>query len=131
MKMENKLPPLPGIDVVQALDNLDGDAVLLLQLLRSFTADKRESIATLTDALDRREWRTGERVAHGVKGIAGYIAAEPLLWVATRMEQACEQGDGATARGLLTEFGARLTEIFAAAEILARACPELDSTPAP
>ncbi|HEY6007184.1 MAG TPA: PAS domain S-box protein [Geobacteraceae bacterium] len=123
------LPDLPGIDVVEALDNLDGDASLLLKLLQTFATDKRESLVEIHRALAEKEWRTGERLAHGIKGIAGYIAAGPLFRVAARLEKAFEEGAGPDVRALLPEFGARLDEVLAAAELLARACPELGSLP--
>ena len=115
--------------IKKALDNLDGDASLLLKLLQTFATDKRESLAEIHRALAEKEWRTGERLAHGIKGIAGYIAAGPLYRIADRLEKAFETGAEPDVRALLPEFGARLEEVLAAAEILARACPELVPLP--
>jgi PAS domain S-box-containing protein len=117
------IPLLPGIDVKAALDNLDGDADLFVRLLQTFAADKREACAEIDHALAAREWRTAERIAHGIKGIAGYLAADGLFAVAARLEAAFEAADGETAQGLLAEFGARLAEVLSAAELMARSCP--------
>ncbi|MBI5656617.1 MAG: Hpt domain-containing protein [Geobacter sp.] len=59
------------------------------------------------------------QLAHGVKGIAGNLAAERLYAVAAELEQACEHRDTAGAQPLLAEFESSFDEVAAAAALLA------------
>jgi signal transduction histidine kinase/CheY-like chemotaxis protein len=115
---------LPGIDLATALDNLDGDLSLLVKLLQAFTADKRESCDNLRRALAARDWPGGERLAHGIKGIASYLAADGLLRLAEELEDAFEKASEADVLAIIPEFESCLGEVFKAAEMLAREYPE-------
>ena len=121
------LPDLPGIDLVAALDNLDGDLILLARLLQTFVTDKRDCCASLRTALAAGDWQVGERLAHGIKGVASYLAANGLHRAAERLEQGFENTSEAAVVAALPEFESCLAEVFEAASIFALQYPEIAS----
>ncbi|HEY6839312.1 MAG TPA: Hpt domain-containing protein, partial [Geobacteraceae bacterium] len=111
---------LPGIDLAAALDSLEGDTELLRQLFHTFAVDKREAWNELNQAVADGDWRKGERIAHGIKGVAGYLGSPGLASAALRLEKALEKRDEQLLPTLLAEFHTRLDEVLAAAVELER-----------
>jgi len=111
-------PNLPGINVPDGLERLDQNAGLFRQLLIDFVEGKRGVPEKLQRAVAAAEWDVAVQLAHGVKGIAGNLAAERLYAVAAELEQACEHRDTAVAQPLLAEFESSFNEVAAAAALL-------------
>ncbi|MBF0623861.1 MAG: response regulator [Magnetococcales bacterium] len=112
------LPPtLPGIDLPDALDRLDGDQELLLELLRMFF-DKYCSASRSVDI--RRTWVEGatpETMAallHTIKSSAGNVSAVKLYESTRDLEHAFREKSLQEIPELLTEFDRNLDEVGAA-----------------
>lgn len=81
------IPAIPGLDVDGALDRMDGDINLYLEVLRTF-ADKHAGAARLVEkALRDGDLMLAERTAHSIKGNADTIGASSLGEVAVQLER--------------------------------------------
>jgi PAS domain S-box-containing protein len=110
---------LPGFNVAEGIDRLDGNSRLLREIIISFAADKRHVHAEIGEALRHGDWKQAERLVHGIKGIAGNIAANRLYETSMALEEALEERREEGLPGLLTRFQECMQEVLVAAEILA------------
>jgi two-component system, sensor histidine kinase and response regulator len=64
-----------------------GDETLLRELVAIFLEDAPKHLRDLRTALDRRDVREVERIAHGLKGVVANFGAEPARSVAADLEE--------------------------------------------
>jgi two-component system sensor histidine kinase/response regulator len=80
---------IPGVDTRLGLSRTMGDKQLYLKLLKLFVFDQATSIHQIREALMQSDYKTAERVAHTLKGVAGLIGADVQL-LAARIESQIE-----------------------------------------
>ena len=85
----------------KALDRMDGDAELFMQVLDSFVVLAPKALDKLADSLERGEATEVHRHLHSLAGSASMVSAEVLAKLARRLEkEALEGRTGALAAGL-------------------------------
>lgn len=81
--------PLWSLQV--ALSHMDGDHVLLRELMELFLETTPATLSTIREALDRHDYQTVERSAHTLKGSIGAFRAEPVVACALDLEQTAKE----------------------------------------
>lgn len=74
-----------------ALSHMDGDHVLLGELMELFLDTAPATIVTIREALDNHDYLTVERSAHMLKGSIGAFRAEQVVACAVKLEQAAKE----------------------------------------
>ena len=115
---------LPGINLEQALQRVNGNAALLQQLVRLFAQEQQESAAEIRRLLGEGESAAAARVVHGLKGVAGNLAADRLHLAAGNLEAALKNRDLTAASALLPLFEAALDELLTTAASLKPSMPD-------
>jgi len=90
-----ELPDITGIDVTEALINLDGDRKLYLWVLETFIEQQTETSRQIAAALGSGDTDLAIRTAHTIKGCAGNIGAKRLVKLACTLENTIAQGSQA------------------------------------
>lgn len=91
------------------LARLMGDEDLARELLAEFQEDCRAQLATLRDALTRRDTELVRRQAHTIKGTAANTGALRVTEVAFLIEQAAKAADLPRCASLQPELDTELT----------------------
>ncbi|WP_151705263.1 response regulator [Nitrincola alkalilacustris] len=107
------LEGLEGIDLLDALARLGGNAQLMLKLLLQFRDRQADIVDKITSALAVGDKALAERLAHTFKGLAGNIGAIALQQLAAELEQAIEQGDHESCDRLLPRLEKDLKALIA------------------
>jgi PAS domain S-box-containing protein len=79
--------PTPPIDLAAALDNLDGDQGIFDRVLATFMTSVPTLIGEITDAFKNKDAVKLRVSAHGLKGAAANVCAEPARLAALRIEE--------------------------------------------
>ncbi|MRV73663.1 response regulator [Duganella sp. FT92W] len=82
-----ELPPMPGLDLPNALNRLGGNAALLSRLLTVFINEFDTLLPQLRQAIAAGEYDKAARLVHRVKGAAGNLSAHQLQAAAGALEQ--------------------------------------------
>jgi HPt (histidine-containing phosphotransfer) domain-containing protein len=98
---------LRDLDVAQALDRMDGDRQLLLELVDVFLGDLPRQMQAIRAAIATRDAAALVGPAHDITGSAGNLSALALQELAERMVRAGRSGDLASAERLLPEIDQR------------------------
>ena len=116
------IPPIPGVDVSAALDNIDGNRELYLWILRTFLDNQGTTAIAVAKALAAGDSALAQRLAHTARGVAGTIGARRVVEVASELETCIKNDDPAETihealrlftnemENLLTNVGKALTE---------------------
>jgi two-component system sensor histidine kinase/response regulator len=83
---------LPGFDLAEGLDRLQGNQKLYRKLLLDFGAKYTMTAAEIRDALDRGDFDQAHSLIHNIKGLAGNLAATGLQAAAIEMEKLVKGG---------------------------------------
>jgi HPt (histidine-containing phosphotransfer) domain-containing protein len=83
---------IDGLDMASGLGRVLGRKPLYLTMLRMFAAGQKTAVAEINQALESNIWKTAERVAHTLKGVAGTIGAAALQLLAEKLETAIKEG---------------------------------------
>lgn len=89
-------------DESQALDRLDGDRELLIDVLDLFRGTSRDLLAAFESALNESRFDDVSSVAHSLKGAASNVSAERVRMLAECAEKAIHSGGA--------EWGGRVLE---------------------
>jgi HPt (histidine-containing phosphotransfer) domain-containing protein len=93
---------------IESLRDLGGPE-MLSELAEMFFDDARSSIDAMTDAVERGDAQTLERVAHTLKGSSGNMGAQRMAELCGELQDAGVSGDLTHApellEGLEVEFG--------------------------
>jgi signal transduction histidine kinase/CheY-like chemotaxis protein/HPt (histidine-containing phosphotransfer) domain-containing protein len=85
---EMELPEnLPGFDLTDGLNRLQGNKRLYQKLLLNFSADYGESAKDIRIALDAEDFDRAHSLVHNLKGLAGNLAATELQIAAVNLEK--------------------------------------------
>ena len=92
--------PGPAVLDREALvEQVGGDAALLLRLVEIFNSDSATTLRTIREGLAQGNAQTVERAAHRLKGALGALAAMAAYEAALWLETVGREGDLAGAHG--------------------------------
>ena len=118
-----ELPELPGIDTASALSFMNDNIQLYQKMLGKFLHSQRnfeEEFSTARTVSADPE--AARRVAHTLKGSAGYIGAKGVQRAAAQLEMACAAG------AKTEELDALLGEVIGELKPLIIALEKLDTS---
>ncbi|PPK71484.1 PAS domain S-box-containing protein [Methylobacter tundripaludum] len=75
-----------------ALERLDGDIDLLIEMIDLFLEEAPVSVAELSTALDKADLPALADAAHAIKGMAGHFCADQTISLAANLEHAARSG---------------------------------------
>ncbi len=81
-----RLTAIPGLDADYGLKNLGGQFDRYLHLLRKFAENIDDDSRSLTELIAAGDQDGVERLAHNIKGIAGFLGATRVLESATELD---------------------------------------------
>ena len=97
------LPEIPGVNQAEGLMRVVGNKRLYRDLLGQFAAKQDDAAVRISAALEKRDLKLAERIAHTVKGVAGNMGIGPVFAAAEKLERAIHDEDGVEP-ALLEEF---------------------------
>jgi two-component system sensor histidine kinase/response regulator len=93
----SQLAETAGLDLNQGLAVVSGQENRYLQLLRLFAESHSGDMAEVETLLAKGQTDPARKLAHTLKGVAATLGASHLADLATQLESALKQADGATA----------------------------------
>ena len=93
--------PAEPLDRTALLDRVEGDMELLGDVIELFKEDSVRQIASIRDALERKEAEVVRRAAHTLKGTCGNLGAPEAAATALELEKLAAAGDLSHARDIL------------------------------
>ncbi|CAK0779398.1 two-component system, sensor histidine kinase and response regulator [Gammaproteobacteria bacterium] len=105
---------LPGLDLADAMQRLDGDMALFKRLIGRFGEQYANIGERFGDYLARQDWEGGHRLAHGFKGVSKSISATELIPIAQALETAFVEQDGLKIQDLLRTLDEPLQRVLTA-----------------
>ncbi|MEI6413089.1 MAG: PAS domain S-box protein [Pseudomonadota bacterium] len=109
--------PLPGFDLADAMQRLDGDSAFFKRLIDRFGDQYANIGERFGDCLARQDWEGGHRLAHGFKGVAKSISAVELAPLAQALETAFIEQDDLEVNQLLSTLDEPLKQVLAGARL--------------
>jgi two-component system, sensor histidine kinase and response regulator len=109
---------LPGINLPEALDRLEGHKFLLAKLIQQFAAEHATIYLQLSDLIESGELPTARMLAHKVKGIAGNISANDIFQIVLKIEKVLISGETEHIDTLLMQLEAACKIVIESAKIL-------------
>jgi len=103
----------PPIDISAALQNVEGDQDLLVDLLEAFRQDYPKQLEELQDAIGAGDAERIAQVAHSLKGAVGYFGAQTVNALAYRLETMGHQADLEGALAILQQLERELERLRA------------------
>ncbi|CAK0757853.1 two-component system, sensor histidine kinase and response regulator [Gammaproteobacteria bacterium] len=116
---------LPGIDVAQGLERLDGNESLLAQLIVAFSKNHVGVEATLRELLSGGKTEEAKRFLHRFKGAAGTISARTLRDLTIACEKELEE-TGAIGEARLQHLEEKLAKVREAGERVVERLAEIE-----
>jgi PAS domain S-box-containing protein len=110
---------VPGIDVVEAIRNHNGNVRLMLKLMGDFGRYYGNAGPRLREAVTQGDLEAAERLAHNLHGVAGSFGARHLRESAKALELAIAKRENVNLLGLVQSFELALNEVLESAESLA------------
>ncbi len=110
---------LPGIDLADALNRLDGDAGLFRRFIGQFAGSYGEVVERIAGALEGGDLSAAKSVAHELKSVAGNVGARRLSESADAVQIAVQRGDAAAAAAEVPVLRAELALVLDSARRLA------------
>jgi HPt (histidine-containing phosphotransfer) domain-containing protein len=110
--LDSALPRIEGLDTTLGTQRVGGSVCLYLKLLRQFSAEHVDEVASIRQALAEGRAKDGERMAHSVKGAAASLGALTLADAAAVLERALRENSQEVA-GLLVLFAEALDTLIA------------------
>ncbi|MBF0547321.1 MAG: response regulator [Candidatus Riflebacteria bacterium] len=108
---EIALPEIPGLDTENGLRRVAGNRTLYLKLLEKFSESQIETPETISSALRNGEIKTGERLAHTLKGVAGNIGAIEVQRLSGEIEKLIRESAQVSSSTFLDEHLKNLHQI--------------------
>jgi len=103
----------PPIDISAALQNVEGDQDLLVDLFEAFRQDYPKQLEELQDAIGAGDAERIAQVAHSLKGAVGYFGAQTVNALAYRLETMGHQADLEGALAILQQLERELERLRA------------------
>lgn len=92
-RRSSSLPVLTGVDIAKGLQTTQGDEALFLRLVKRFREGQAEFIQNFQQELQNGDFKTAERLAHTLKGVAANIGASIIQAKASELERVCYEAD--------------------------------------
>ena len=86
------LPDLPGVKVSDSVRRMGGNVDLYYSLLDMFSTNQKNIVQEVRASLASGDFKTAERQAHTLRGIAGNLGAESLQHQAELLEKNIKDG---------------------------------------
>ena len=112
------IPELPGIDMLDAMQRLNGDWELYKTVFRSFHQRHARTATTIEAHIRQGELESAACLAHNLKGTSGNLAATGLFCQAGKLESACLEGDSDHALSMLEGLQRHLDGVMSGIELL-------------
>ncbi|PWC82768.1 histidine kinase [Azospirillum sp. TSH100] len=109
---------LPGIDLADALNRLDGDAGLFRRFIGQFADGYGDIVERIADALEGNDLVTAKSIAHELKSVAGNVGARRLSAAADAVQIAAYRGDVAAAAAEVPVLRSELAQVLDSAQRL-------------
>ena len=109
---------LPGIDLDALMARLNQNRQLLVRLIRLFAHEHQGIAQEIGQRIQEDDLAAAARLAHGLKGVAGNLAALELQQRSGQLEETLKKGDRAAASHLLVPFEQALLQVCSAADQL-------------
>ncbi|WP_141502162.1 response regulator [Paenibacillus luteus] len=93
---KSPLPPIAGMDVDSAIARVNGKLPILLHMMEQFMLDYDSFADQLRMMVKQSELTIVKRMAHTLKGAAGYLSAYELLEAVCEVERIVKQPDMGT-----------------------------------
>jgi CheY-like chemotaxis protein/HPt (histidine-containing phosphotransfer) domain-containing protein len=103
-----------SLDMVGALQRVEGDSELLEEIARIFVDECAKIIAEIRGALDAPDARLLEQSAHRLKGSSSNLGAKSLAQSASELELMARAGDLRSARLQFNTVEAEVSKLFLA-----------------
>jgi signal transduction histidine kinase/CheY-like chemotaxis protein len=91
------LPEIAGINLADGLNRVAGNRRLYRDLLGQFAAKQGDAAAQISAALESKDLKLAELIAHTVKGVAGNLAITDVQSAAQKVEKAIRDGQDSVA----------------------------------
>ena len=114
----------PAVDRDALIKLLDGNPDLVVTIVDSFLDDCPEYMDAIRGAVEEENGEVLEREAHGLKGAAGSLRAEPASEAAQVLEEIGRSGDFAEAGPALEALEDEIDRLSAALRALREDCQE-------
>ncbi len=100
--------PYSAFDMEKLLKQWGNDKSFVQQLIKKFCARVPEDLQRLREASETGDAAEVQRLAHGLKGGAGYVAAEQVGQLAAQLEAKARSNDLSDAKACIMELNAEL-----------------------
>jgi CheY-like chemotaxis protein len=87
---------LPGFDLAEGLNRLQGNRKLYRKLLGDFVTQYADIVNDIQAALEAKDYEHGYSLVHSLKGLSGNLAARELLAATMQLEDHIKTEDAAT-----------------------------------
>jgi len=99
------------IDIDEALERVENDADLLIELVEVFLDDCPSKMEALKEATKNSDYSKIKDLAHSLKGAAGNISAKNIREIVIKIENFAKDGNGAPINDCIVELEAKLDEL--------------------
>jgi CheY-like chemotaxis protein len=114
MRGEEERPDSPAtIDIAAAIKRLGGDEELFAELSELFRGEGPRMIQEIREALETGDALAVQRIAHGLKGAAGYLGGTQTVDAAYRLEAIGASGELAQAPRVFQELEMEVDRLLA------------------
>ena len=103
----------PPVDISAALQSVEGDQDLLVDLFEAFQQDYPKQLTELQDAIGAGDAERMAQVAHSLKGAVGYFGAQTVHALAYRLETMGYQAELEGASSILQQLERELERLSA------------------
>ncbi|MBF0214325.1 MAG: PAS domain S-box protein, partial [Magnetococcales bacterium] len=121
-------PEIAGIDTREAMVRMGEDGAMMRRLARQFVLLHRESGNKLAELFQRRDREQARSLLHGLKGVAGNLAAMELAALAARLEKQVANEAWSDCQAQLDTLRAVLERLFREIEALESPHPTADKS---
>ncbi|MBF0192897.1 MAG: response regulator [Magnetococcales bacterium] len=84
---------LPGLDIKDAMQRMEGDKELYQKLLGNFIKNNKDTSVKIKNSIESGDYSQALKLLHSLKGTAGNLSAKGLSKIATTMEAAIKNND--------------------------------------
>lgn len=114
----SEIPELPGINVADGLDRINGKWPAYKRILTGFRDNLADSAQKIEQLVNKGGWHEAASIAHSLKGSGGNIGAQGLYKEAAAMEQACRAENANAVSELMVPLTDCLNQIITGLKVL-------------
>ncbi len=119
--------PTPALDRDALIELLDGNPQLIITIVDSFLGDCTDYMEAIRRAVEAENAQALERKAHGLKGAAGSLRADPTCQAAETLEEMGRAEEFSDAEAALESLEDEVERLRSALRALKASCEdELD-----